>query len=639
LTEAQVQPTQTIMGTILSIIPPEAVITRVEYEGPRIALYTKNFRYIQEHADIISNIVNSVKRRVVVRTDKSIRKAEDEANQIINSAIPKEAEIATIFFDDATGEVTIEAKNPSILAPEAGFNTTDLVDKIGWRVRIKKAPHIQSQSLQNIQHVLKTMSEEREGFYRALGETIFRPKLSQDSQITIMTLGGFRQVGRSSLLVTTKESKILLDCGIHPNAKNSWDSYPRFDWADIDLNDLDAVVISHAHLDHSGYLPTLFKYGYRGPIYCTEPTLALMTLLHMDYVKIAAQEGKNVLYEMRDVRQMIQHTIPIPYASVTDISPDVKLVLNNAGHILGSATVHLHIGEGVHNIVYTGDYKFAKTMLFDGTTWNYPRVETLITESTYGAKEDLMPAREEVEMNLVKSINETLSQGGKVMIPVPAVGRAQEIMLVLDLYMKNKQLTEAPIFMEGMISEATAIHVAYPEFLSKELRMQVSSGGPNPFLSPYFTMIEHPSNREEALREGPAIIMATSGMLEGGPIINYFEQLAPSDKNRLMFVSYQIAGTMGRRILDGAREVSIMSDDGKMKIVNIGCKVEKIDGFSGHSDYNQLIRFIGKLRPKLQQVIICHGERRKVENLANVVSRMFRIPTLMPDVEEAIRLY
>ena len=639
MTEAQVTPTQTIMGTILSIIPPEASITRVEYEGPRIALYTKNFRYIQEHADIISNIVNSVKRRVVVRTDKSIRKAEDEANQIISSSIPKEAEVATVFFDDATGEVTVEAKNPSILAPEAGFNTTDLVDKIGWRVRIKKAPHIQSQSLQNIQHVLKTASEEREEFYKDLGETIFRQKLSQDSQISILTLGGFRQVGRSSILVTTKESKILLDCGIHPNAKNPWDSYPRFDWADIDLNDLDAVVISHAHLDHSGYLPVLFKYGYRGPIYCTEPTLALMTLLHMDYVKIAAQEGKNVLYEMRDVRQMIQHTLPIPYSSVTDISPDVKLVLNNAGHILGSATVHLHIGEGVHNIVYTGDYKFAKTMLFDGTTWNYPRVETLITESTYGAKEDLMPPREEVEMNLVKSINETLSQGGKAMIPVPAVGRAQEIMLVLDQYMKNKQLTEAPIFMEGMISEATAIHVAYPEFLAKELRMQVASGGQNPFLSPYFTMIDHPSNRDEALREGPAIIMATSGMLEGGPIINYFEQLAPSDKNRLIFVSYQIAGTMGRRILDGAREVSIMSDDGKMKIVNIGCKVEKIDGFSGHSDYNQLIRFIGKLRPKLQQVIINHGERRKVENLANVVSRMFRIPTLMPDVEEAIRLY
>ena len=639
MTEAQVTPTQTIMGSILSIIPPEASITRVEYEGPRIALYTKNFRYIQEHANMISDIVNSVKRRVVVRTDKSIRKAEDEANQIISSSIPKEAEVATVFFDDATGEVTVEAKNPSILAPETGFNTTDLIEKIGWRVRIKKAPHIQSQSLQNIQHVLKTASEEREEFYKDLGETIFRPKLSQDSQISLMTLGGFRQVGRSSLLVTTRESKILLDCGIHPNAKNPWDSFPRFDWADIDLNDLDAVVISHAHLDHSGYLPVLFKYGYRGPIYCTEPTLALMTLLHMDYVKIAAQEGKNVLYEMRDVRQMIQHTLPIPYSSVTDISPDVKLVLNNAGHILGSATVHLHIGEGVHNIVYTGDYKFAKTMLFDGTTWNYPRVETLITESTYGAKEDLMPPREEVEMNLVKSINETLSQGGKTMIPVPAVGRAQEIMLVLDQYMKNKQLTEAPIFMEGMISEATAIHVAYPDFLAKELRMQVASGGQNPFLSPYFTMVDHPSNREEALRDGPAIIMATSGMLEGGPIINYLEQLAPSDKNRLIFVSYQIAGTMGRRILDGAREVSIMTDDGKMKILNIGCKVEKVDGFSGHSDYNQLIRFIGKLRPKLQQVIINHGERRKVENLANVVSRMFRIPTLMPDVEEAIRLY
>jgi KH/beta-lactamase-domain protein len=623
------------MGAVLSNIPPDAAITRVEYEGPRIALYTKNFRYIQEHSFIISDIVNAVKRRVVVRTDKSIRKPEDEANQLLNAVLPKEAEVSTIFFDDATGEVSIEAKSPHLLAPEAGFNPLDVIDKIGWRLRIKKAPHIQSQSLQNIQYVLKTASEERQEFYRELGESIFRPKLIQDSQISILTLGGFRQVGRSCLLVTTPESKILLDCGIHPNAKNPWDSYPRFDWADFDLNDLDAVVISHAHLDHSGYLPVLFKYGYKGPIYCTEPTLALMTLLHMDYVKIAANEGKNVLYEMRDVRQMIQHTIPIPYATVTDISPDVKLVLNNAGHILGSATVHLHIGEGI----YTGDYKFAKTMLFDGATWNYPRVETLITESTYGAKEDLMPAREEVEMNLVNAINETLSQGGKVMIPVPAVGRAQEIMLVLDQYMKNKQLTEAPIFMEGMISEATAIHVAFPEFLSKELRMQVANGGQNPFLSPYFTMIEHPSNRDEALREGPAIIMATSGMLEGGPIINYFERLAPSDKNRLIFVSYQIAGTMGRRILDGAKEVSIMGDDGKMKIVNIGCKVEKIDGFSGHSDYNQLIRFIGRLRPKLQQVIVNHGERRKVDNLASVVARMFRIPTLQPDVQEAIRLY
>lgn len=639
MAEAQVTPAQTIMGTILSNIPADAAITRVEYEGPRIALYTKNFRYIQEHSFIISDIVNSVKRRVVVRTDKSIRKPEEDANQTINASLPKEAEVSTVFFDDATGEVTIEAKNPQVLASEAGFQPLDLIDKIGWRIRVKKAPHIQSQSLQNIQYVLKTEAGAREDFYKSLGETIFRPKLTQDTQVSLMTLGGFRQVGRSCLLIATRESKILLDCGIHPNAKNPWDSYPRFDWADFDLNELDAVVISHAHLDHSGYLPVLFKYGYRGPIYCTEPTLALMSLLHMDYVKIATHEGKNALYEMRDVRQMIQHTIPISYASVTDISPDVKLVLNNAGHILGSATLHLHIGEGAHNIVYTGDYKFAKTALFDGAVWNYPRVETLITESTYGAKEDLMPPREEVEMNLVRSINETLQQGGKVMIPVPAVGRAQEIMLVLDQYMKNKQLTEAPIFMEGMISEATAIHVAYPEFLSKELRMQVANGGQNPFLSEYFTMIEHPSNRDEALREGPAIIMATSGMLEGGPIINYFEQLAQSDKNRLIFVSYQIAGTMGRRILDGATEVSIIGDDGKMKIVNIGCKVEKVDGFSGHSDYNQLIRFIGRLRPKLQQVIVNHGERRKVENLAGVISRMFRIPTLMPDVEEAIRLY
>jgi KH/beta-lactamase-domain protein len=627
------------MGTILNGIPAEAQITRIEYEGPRIALYTKNPKYLHQNNYIISEIVNTVKKRVVTRTEKSIRKPEQDAKSILEKLIPVEAGVSNFFFDDATGEVLVEANNPRVLSPEVGYDLGELMGQTGWKIRVRKAPHIASSAIQSMYYAMRSGSEEREKFYRELGETIFRPRYTLAEQITIKCLGAGQEVGRSCFLVETSESKILLDAGISPGAKNSWDAYPRLDWADVHLNEIDAVVLSHAHLDHMGFLPALFKFGYDGPVYCTEPTLPLMTLLQNDFIKIAQMEGGRILYDQKDIRSLIQHTIPLQYGTVTDVSPDIKLVLNNAGHILGSATVHLHIGEGVHNIVYTGDYKYGRTQLFDSASWNYPRVETLITECTYGAKEDIMPPREEVEMNFVNAINNTLAQGGKVLIPIPAVGRAQEIILVLDHYMRNKVLTEAPVFLEGMISEATAIHVSYADYLSRELRTKILEQGVNPFVSEYFTSIEHPSNRDEALREGPAVIMATSGMLEGGPVLQYFEHIAPSDRNKILFVSYQVQGTLGRRVLDGTRQASLLGDNGKIKIVDVNASTEKVDGFSGHSDYNQIIRFIGKMRPKLQQVVVQHGDKRKIENLAYVIQRIYRIPALRPAVQEAIRVF
>ena len=218
-------------------------------------------------------------------------------------------------------------------------------------------------SIKNINNTLMQSVAERTRFFKDVGENIFRPRLSQESEISILTLGAFEEVGSSSIIVSTSESKLLLDCGIHPGARNAWNAFPRLDWADIELDELDAVVISHAHLDHTGFLPALFKYGYSGPVYCTEPTLPLMTLLQGDMVKIGEIEGGRQVYSQRDIREVIKHTITVPYGLVTDVAPDVKLVFNNAGHILGSATVHLHIGEGAHNIVYTGDYKYGKTQL------------------------------------------------------------------------------------------------------------------------------------------------------------------------------------------------------------------------------------------------------------------------------------
>jgi KH/beta-lactamase-domain protein len=628
-----------LMSAILNNIPAEAGITRIEYEGPRIALYTRNPAFLHKNSYVVSEIVNSLKKRVVTRTEKAIRKPENEARQALDALIPHEAGATSYFFDDALGEITIETAFPKALSQEAGFDLGVAMEQTGWKVKVRKAPHIPSTAIQNVYYAWKTGSDVREKFYRDLGEAIFRPRLTSTEHVTIKTLGAFQEVGRSCILVETAESKVLLDCGIHPGARNAWDAYPRLDWADVSPADIDAIVISHAHLDHMGFVPAMFKYGYDGPIYCTEPTLPLMTLLQNDFVKIAQIEGGRLIYDQKDIRNTVQHTITLPYSTVTDISPDIKLVFNNAGHILGSATIHLHVGEGAHNIVYTGDYKYGRTQLFDSATWNYPRVETLITESTYGAKEDIMPVREEVEMSFVNAINSVLQTGGKVLIPTPAVGRAQEILLVLDQYMRNKVLVEAPVFMEGMISEATAVHVAFADYLSRELRSKILDEGVNPFASEYFTEVEHPSNREEAYREGPAIIMATSGMLEGGPVLDYFENLAPSERNKILFVSYQVQGTLGRRVLDGTSQASLVDESGKIKIVDVKCAVQKVEGFSGHSDYNQIIRFVGKVRPKLQQVIVNHGEKRKTENLAYAIQRIYRVPAVHPAVQEAIRVY
>ena len=632
---------QNIMATILQSIPKEANVTKIEYEGPRIALYTNLPRFLMENNDVISNLVNVIKKRIVVRTDESIRKSEEDARKILETEVPKDADLQGTIFDTATGEVSVEVKRPWLLQRNSKeFSHVDTTEKTGWRLRIRKATTIPSSTIQTINYNLKISASDRSKQLRQIGDEIFRPRLAQRSEVSLLTLGGFGQVGRSCMLLSTPESKILIDCGVNPGARSAMDAYPRLDWANITLDDLDAVVIGHAHLDHTGFLPTLCKYGYKGPIYCTEPTLPMMNLIQLDAIKVATAQGRVPLYSERDVKQIMRQAITLPYGTVTDISPDIKLVLANAGHILGSALCHFHIGNGDHNFVYSGDIKFGKSILFEAANWNFPRVETLLIESTYGAKEDIQPTRQEVESAFINAVNNTLADGGKVLIPIPAVGRAQEIMMVIDHYMKSGEMIEAPVFTEGMISEASSIHEAYPEYLERELRKKILETDDNPFDSEYFTNIEHADAREEPLREdSPCIVLATSGMLEGGPVLEYFKNVAPNKNNKVLFVSYQVNGTLGRRVLDGSRQVSMLGKEGKVEVVTINCGVEKLDGFSGHSDYNQLMSFVQRLRPKLRRVLVNHGERRKSENLAMNIRRMYRLPAHYPQIQEAIKLF
>ena len=629
------------MATILTSIPKDANVTKIDYEGPRIALYTDTPRFLMENNDIISTLVNQIKKRIVIRTDEKIRKSEEDARKILDSLVPKDAGLEATFFDTTTGEVSIEVKRPWLCQRNAEeFNHTEVTEQTGWRLRIKKSTTKPSNTIKSINYQLKISSAERAKQLKSVGEEIFRPRLVQKSEVSLLTLGGFGQVGRSCMLLTTPDSKVLIDCGINPGARTPSEAFPRLDWANISLDELDAIVIGHAHLDHTGFLPVLTKYGYKGPIYCTEPTLPMMNLIQLDAIKVAGAQGRTPMYAERDVHQIMRQTIGLSYGTVTDISPDIKLVLANAGHILGSASCHFHIGNGDHNFVYSGDIKYGKSMLLESADTRFPRVETLLVESTYGAKEDIQPTREEVEGAFIKSVNEILKDGGKVLIPIPAVGRAQELMMVIDKYMKSGQLTESPVFMEGMIQEATAIHEAHPEYLERSLKQKILETDDNPFDSEYFTNIEHADGRDEPLREdSPCIVIATSGMLEGGPVLEYFRNFAPNPKNKILFVSYQVNGTLGRRVMDGARQVTIMGREGKVEVVTINAGTEKLEGFSGHSDYNQLMSYVQRLRPKLRRVLVNHGERRKSQNLSSAINRMYRVTTHYPQVQEAIKLF
>ncbi len=623
---------------ILEHVPREAEVTRIEYEGPMLAVYTKRPEILVDQSSIVADIVGVIRKRIVVRPDPSVRLPETEAEKMARELVSPEAEITDINFEPSLGEIIIETKKPGLVIGRNGTVLQEIIKKTKWRPHVLRSPPIKSKIVTHMRHYLHSESKERERILRTVGERIFRPKVYDVGDIRMTVLGGAQEVGRSAFLIKTRESSVLLDCGINPGSQRPFEAFPRFDSPEFQIDQLDAVIITHAHLDHCGLAPFLYKYGYDGPLYCSAPTSNLMTMLQLDYLDVANKQGVTPHYDQKDVRECVLHTISLRFGVVTDIAPDIRLTLHNSGHILGAAMAHLHIGEGLHNIVYTSDYKFARTMLLEAAATEFPRIETVITESTYGGHDDFMPSRVEAEESLTRVINETLERKGKVLIPVPAVGRAQEIMLIIDGYMKRGLMKEAPVFIEGMISEATAIHTAYPEYLGREVRHSILHEEVNPFQSDYFTIVEHPSVRQSIIEGEPCIVLATSGMLEGGPVIEYFKSWADDEKNTIIFVSYQIEGTLGKRVQKGVNEVTMMDNEGKMAVVQVKMQVDSIEGFSGHSDRRQLINYLTHLKPKPERIFICHGEKQKIMNMAGFLSHKAGINTVVPGILETFRL-
>lgn len=590
-------------------------ISRIEFEGPELAIYVQKPMLVQEKIDHVKKIAKELKKRLVIKADPSVRKDKQETIEIIKNEVPPEAQISDIKFDDDLGEVLIKAKKPGLVIGKGGLIQQRIFSNTFWRAVIVRDPPIKSRILDNIMEHLYSETEYRSDILHSFGERIHRETLFKDRYVRITALGGFMEIGRSAVLVETPESKVILDVGLNPSVSTGESLFPKLDIDQVNLEDIDAIVITHAHMDHSGMIPFLFKYGYEGPVYTTSPTRDIMALMQLDGLDIAEKEGRPGPYSAKEVRKELLHTITLDYEEVTDIAPDIRLTFYNAGHILGSAMAHLHIGDGTHNIVYSGDFKYAPTRLLNRANSDFPKVDTLIMETTYGVQEQT--DREESEKTLENAINKTLSNGGKVLIPVLAVGRGQEIMLILNHMMKNKKIPEAPIYVTGLVDEVTAIHNAYPEMLSRELREEILYKDENPFTSEFFKRID--GFKEDIASGEPSIIMATSGMLNGGPAVEYFKAMAPDPKNAIIFVSYQAQGTLGRKVRDNASQVSIVNRDGRIENIEIRMDRYIIDGFSGHSDKNELLRFLRNINPRPRNVVLNHGEAESIHNFGKLL--------------------
>ena len=612
-------------------------VKEANFEGANIVLYTQNEDFFKSGEGKIKEIVNDIKKRIELRADSKLLKDKEETEKIIKEIVPSEAEITEILFDFHRSIVVIEAKRPGMVIGKQGSILEEIKYKTLWTPQVQRSPAINSKITNSIRGVLYANNNSRRKFLNEIGEKIYQEwnPDKMDGWVRLTFLGGARQVGRSSMLLQTPVSKILLDCGIDV-ASSGKDKFPIFNIPEFDLNSIDAVIISHAHLDHVGLLPYLFKMGYEGPVYMTMPTRDIASLLSLDFIGVAYKQAEAPIFNSANVTEMVKHSICLGYGEVTDIAPDVRLTFYNSGHVLGGALVHLNIGNGFHNLLYTGDYKYSKTRLLDPAVTTFPRVETVITESTYGAKTDILPPRKETEEQFINMIQETLKKGGKVLLPELGLGHAQECVLRMEESMRLGELEKVPIYIDGMVWDINAIHTAYPDFLSSKARTQIFQDN-NPFTSEIFERVGSPQERKKVIEGGPCIVIATSGMLMGGASVEYFREFAINPDNLMILSCYQGPGSLGRQLQEGVTRV-VVEEEGTRREIEVKMKVVLFNGMSPHAGRNEIISFFNNMRPKPRRIIVNHGEVSKSLDLASALYKLNRVETNVPRGLETLRL-
>jgi len=612
---------------------PKGVVTTANFEAANIVLYTDNEDFFLKGETQIKEIVNKIKKRIELRAEPKLLKSPEEAEQIIKDIIPEDSGLTDILFDSQRSIIVIEAKKPGMVIGREGSILKEIRKKTFWIPQVQRSPAIESKITDNIRAVLYENNSYRKRLLNNIGKKIYQDWNPEkvEEWVRITFLGAGRQVGRSCLLLQTPQSKILLDCGINPALKGR-EEFPYLDAPEFKLEEIDAIILSHAHTDHSALIPYLFRMGYRGPVYMTQPTRDIAALLNLDYIGVAYKQAEKPLYSSKEIKEAVKHSICLDYHEVTDIAPDIRITFYNSGHVLGSAMVHINIGNGLHNLLYTADQKFGKTRLLNPATTNFPRLETTIIEATYGGKDDVLPKREETEAFFMKIARETIENGGKVLMPELGLGHSQETLLRVEEAMRTGELPEVPVYVDGMIWDITAIHTAYPDFLNSAVRQKIFQGE-NPFVSPVFQRVGSPHERKKVIEGGPCLIIATSGMMVGGASVEYFKHFAENPKNLLVFSCYQGAGSLGRQIQEGNKEVMV---DGER--ISVKMRVETLKGLSAHSGRKELLNFINSCSPRAKRVITQHGEASKCLDLASTIYKLTRAETAAPRNLETIRL-
>ena len=628
-----------IIKEILKLLPADR-INEACFEGANIVLYTKDTNYFLNNDGDILRMVDEFKKRVELRPDPSVTLKQEQTEKIIRELIPEECGLAQVLFDPQRSQVIIEVEKPGLAIGKQGAILREIREKTFWIPLVRRTPAIKSELIHNIRNVLYENNDFRRKFLDKVGHRIYDgwTRGRKESWVRATYLGSGRHVGRSCILLQTPESRVLLDCGMDVSAPEE-SAYPHLEAPELRIDEIDAVIVGHAHLDHSAVVPLLFKYGYRGPVYCTEPTRDIMALLQLDFVKIMRMDGKDPIYTSDEVREMVKHTVVLDFEEVTDITPDIRITLYNAGHILGSAMVHIHIGNGMHNLLYSGDLKFLDSRVLSRAVTKFPRLESLMLESTYGGRECMLPNREQAEDEVAELITKTVKRGGKVLIPVLGSGRAQEIMLIIEHLVREKKMPEIPVYVDGMVWDITAIHTAYPEYMNPSTRKRIFHRDENPFLAPFFKRVGSQKERTQVTEEeGPCVILATSGMMVGGPSVQYFKELAENEKNMLIFVSYLGPGSLARRLDQGEREIGFDVGANKRHVIQVKMEIHKLDGFTGHAGRQELMDFVGKCSPRPRKIILNHGEASRCLDLASSLHKKYQVETIAPRNLEAVRL-
>lgn len=460
--------------------------------------------------------------------------------------------------------------------------------------------------------------------------------------VTAKFLGGSGVVTGSKYLIDIGEFEFLVDCGLFQGPKalrqQNWDKFP------MPVSDLEAIILTHAHLDHIGYLPKLVKQGFNGPIYCTEATAELAKILLLDSGKLQEEEAEYArkkgyskhenpqpLYTMEDAEAVFPLLSPQPFESTFEIHPRIKVTYFHAGHILGAAIVKVVI-QGDHQskkLVFSGDLgRYKDPILYPPS--RIPKADIVWIESTYG---DRKATEQKPEEELARAIRETFDRGGLVIIPAFAVGRTQLLMYHIYQLMEKGKIPKAPVFVDSpMAIDATRL---YLDFHTDHRLTAMLEEEHHPFKHPqlrYFQKQEQSMSLNEF--RGNAIIISASGMATGGRVLHHLFHHLPHEKNGVIMVGFQAEETRGRRILEGEPSVRIYGNE-----VPVRAKVYTVEGLSAHADQDELMDWAEGFCEKPKMTFIVHGEKKSAEALSVKLNEELGWNTIIPQYLESFVLF